>query len=90
MAKKKSTLSKLANIGPTIERRLNEIGIFTKEDLSRVGPVESYQRIVAANPGVTIPVCYYLYSLEGAINDTHWDHLPEEVKTSLRKAVSRD
>ena len=90
MPQKKSDLKDLANIGPTIERRLNEIGIFSKEDLRRMGPVESYRRIVAANPGVTIPVCYYLYSLEGAINDMHWDHLPDEVKKSLRKAVGRD
>ncbi len=38
MTTSKCELSRLKNIGPTIEGRLNEVGIYTKEQLvDRVG-----------------------------------------------------
>ena len=84
-----SDLGTLNNIGKTIERRLNEVGIFSRRDLKRVGPARAYQRIVSKNPGKTIAVCYYLYSLEGALTDTHWDSVPDERKRALRRAGGR-
>ena len=41
--KKVSELSRLENIGPTIEKRLNEIGVYTRSDLERIGPAKAYQ-----------------------------------------------
>jgi len=43
------SLSGLKNIGPTIQKRLQEIGIHTKNDLKRVGPVLAYQKIQSKN-----------------------------------------
>lgn len=77
------------NIGATIERRLNEIGVFTMADLAEMTPVKAYQNICQQNPGKTFPVCYYLYSLQGALLDLHWDDLPQKLKTSLRKQVDQ-
>ncbi len=37
MTTRKSELSHLKNIGPTIERRLNEVGIYNKEQLVKSG-----------------------------------------------------
>jgi DNA transformation protein len=85
-----SELVRLRNIGPTIEKRLHEASIFTRQDLEAVGPVEAYRRICAKNPGRTIPVCYYLYSLQGALMGSQWDDLPEEVKKELRRAAGVD
>ena len=48
-----------------------------------MGPVKAYKRICQNYPNQTIPVCYYLYSLQGALMDTHWDELPEPVKDEL-------
>ena len=76
-------LSSLKNIGSTVEKRLNEIGIRSREDLERVGSVAAYRKICARYPEQTIPVCYYLYSLEGALMDTHWDALPFDIKDRL-------
>lgn len=76
-------LAQLRNIGPTIRKRLNEIGIYTRADLQRMGSVKAYKRICQNYPNQTIPVCYYLYSLQGALMDTHWDELPETVKDEL-------
>jgi DNA transformation protein len=87
MPKKKSGLGQLKNIGPTVERRLNEVGIHTRADLERVGPAEAYKRIRARHMVGTTPKCYYLYSLQGALTGVHWDDLPESVKEELSRAV---
>jgi DNA transformation protein len=63
------TIEQLWNIGPTVARRLKEIGIHTEADLRAVGSVAAYQRICAKHPEKTVPVCYYLYSLEGALRN---------------------
>lgn len=81
--RKKSELSRLKNIGPTIEKRLNEINVYTRSDLERIGPVKAYQWIRRNYPDRTIPVCYYLYSLQGALLNVHWDKVPEKTKKKL-------
>ncbi|TDO25295.1 TfoX/Sxy family protein [Sediminibacterium goheungense] len=73
------------NIGTTIEKRLNEIGVFSLADLAQMTTVKAYQSICKQNPDKTFPICYYLYSLQGALLDLHWDQLPVELKTELRK-----
>lgn len=88
MALKISTdLSKAKNIGKTIEARLNEIGVFSLADLAEMTSVEAFKRIRENYPDKTIPVCYYLYSLEGALLDLHWDDLPSDLKEELRLRV---
>ena len=71
------------NIGPTIEKRLNEIGVFSLSQLQALTPVEAYNMIKLKHPGKTIPVCYYLYSLQGALMDLHWNDVPEDIKRKL-------
>jgi DNA transformation protein and related proteins len=77
------------NIGLTIEKRLNEIGVFSLADLAQVTPVKAYQKICKQHPEKTFPVCYYLYSLQGALLDLHWNNLPTKLKAELRKQVGR-
>lgn len=77
------------NIGATIEKRLNEIGVFSLANLAEITPVKAYQSICKQNPDKTFPVCYYLYSLQGALLNLHWDDLPTELKTELRKQVDK-
>ena len=79
----KNKLSELKNIGPTIEKRLNEVGIKSKSDLKRIGPAGAYLRIKQRYPDRTIPVCYYLYSFQGALEGKHWDNISEKTKQSL-------
>ncbi len=85
----KSGLSQLKNIGATIERRLNEIGVLSRADLEKVGPVSAYRQIKETHPDKTIPVCYYLYSLRGALDGVHWDALSAEVKAKLRNQATK-
>ena len=82
-----SDLRKAKNIGATIEKCLNEIGIFTLADLAEMTSVEAFKRIRENYPGKTIPVCYYLYSLEGALLDLHWNDTPSELKEELKARI---
>lgn len=88
MIGKSIPVEQLRNVGSTIARRLREIDIRTRDELRTVGPVTAYRRICAKYPGRTIPVCYYLYSLEGALRDQHWDALGPQVKKKLLDQVS--
>lgn len=78
-------LKGLTNIGPTIAARLSEVGVVTVGDLRRVGVVKAFQRVRANNPDKHIPVCYYLYSLQGALQGVHWDSLSEQTKRKLTR-----
>ena len=82
-----SDLRKAKNIGATIEKCLNEIGIFTLADLAEMTSVEAFKRIRENYPGKTIPVCYYLYSLEGALLDLHLNDIPSELKEELKARI---
>lgn len=77
----------LKNIGPTIEANLNRIGIKTRADLERATSVGAYLHLSASFPEKRWPVCYYLYSLEGALRDKHWDDLSDEIKDGLLQQV---
>lgn len=81
--KTNNNLRNAKNIGITIERYLNEIGIFTLADLAEATPVKAFIEIRKQHPEKTIPVCYYLYSLEGALLDLHWNNIPQELKNEL-------
>ena len=34
-------------------------------------------------PAESLPVCYYLYSFEGALSDKHWDDIGDKRKRDL-------
>lgn len=84
MNKNDRPVGALRNIGTSIARRLNEIGVETRGDLQRVGPVAAFERICRRYPNESISVCYYLYSLEGALKDLHWDAIADKRKKRLR------
>jgi len=77
-------VGELRNIGATVAERLASIGISSRSDLAKMGAVEAYRRMCQEHPGRTLPVCYYLYSLEAALRDVHWNDLTAEEKQSLR------
>ncbi len=80
-------LSELQNIGKTVASRLHEIGITNESELRKLGAAKAYKWLSDQNPGKHLPVCYYLYSLEGAIQDKHWDAFSEKEKAQLRTAA---
>ena len=76
-------LTDLKNIGNKIAGRLNEVGIFSENELRLVGAAEAYQLIKEKYPNEMLPVCYYLYSFEGALIDKHWNEIGEQRKQQL-------
>ena len=76
-------LSRLRNIGATLERRLNGIGIYDRSDLANTGPARAYRLMSARHPGGHLPVCYNLYSLAAALQDRDWRELTAAEKRSL-------
>ncbi len=81
-------LAELKNIGRKIASLLNEAGIHSEQELRSVGPVEVHKKIRENHPDETLPLCYYLYSFEGALCDQHWDAIGEERKRELKEAVA--
>ncbi len=82
-------LTNLKNIGKKIAGRLIEVGIFSEDDLRRVGAVGAHRMIKQRYPNQTLPVCYYLYSFEGALTDKHWDEIREQRKQQLRAQIGK-
>jgi DNA transformation protein and related proteins len=78
----------LKNIGPTIAARLAAVGVRTARDLEAIGPPEAYRRVRRRYATLSIPVCYYLYALQGALDGVHWDSLSAATKRSLREKAA--
>ena len=85
--KQNRKLTELKNIGKKIAGRLNEVGIFSEDELRVVGAVEAHRMIKEEYPDETLPVCYYLYSFEGALCDKHWDNIGEKRKQELKEKI---
>lgn len=81
------SLSELKNIGKTVAARLHEIGVTNEAELKKLGAAKAYKWMSDKTPDKHLPVCYYLYSLEGAIQNKHWDDFSEAEKAKLRLAA---
>lgn len=74
-------LSKMPNIGPEVERQLEQAGIHTPEQLRQAGSREAWLRIQAFDPSACIN---RLCGLEGAIQNIRWHNLDDATKTELK------
>jgi len=81
-------LSHLINIGAKTERLLNEVGIYTQQELQEIGPIEAWRQIKGLHPEQA--TLTYLYVLQGALLGTRWNTLPEEVVDELVFEIQRD
>lgn len=74
-------LSELPNIGKELERLLNEVNIYSSEDLVEVGSIEAVYRLKLNGNA-----CYNkLYAIEGAIQNTRWHNLSKEYRDYLKE-----
>lgn len=78
-------LSKLPNIGPNVEKQLNDVGIETIEQLKENGSKGAWLRIQAIDKSACLN---RLYGLEGAIQGIRWHNLSDEVKMDLKDFYS--
>ena len=75
-------LSKLPNIGKVVEEQLNQVGIFTKEELKSVGAKQAWLKIQQIDESACI---HRLMALEGAILGVKKTQLSDEKKAELKE-----
>ncbi|MDX1522154.1 MAG: TfoX/Sxy family protein, partial [Anaerolineae bacterium] len=85
MSSNVSEIANLKNLGPTSERWLNDIGIYTRRELVALGPVSAYQRLKAAGYNVSLNL---VYAIQGAIMDLHWTDLPLALREELKQQIA--
>lgn len=81
--KRTSELSRL-RIGKVSEGWLNEIGIYTEEELRAIGPVVAYVKVCLQQPRASLNL---LYGLWAALEGIRWQDVPAEIKEQLRREV---
>ena len=74
-------LSKLPNIGKEVERQLNEVGIFTYDELKAIGAEQAWLKIQENDPSACI---HRLLALEGAIDGIKKTELSQKRKEDLK------
>ncbi|MFC3714679.1 TfoX/Sxy family protein [Luteimonas soli] len=70
----------MRNIGPKSAAWLRQVGLRTPEDLAEAGPLEAFMRVKRAG---FKPSLNLLYALEGALQDCHWQEVPDERRVEL-------
>lgn len=75
-------LSKLPNIGKTVEEQLIQAGIHTPEELRTVGAKDAWLRILEKDDSACIN---RLMALEGAVRGVKKTLLPDDVKADLKE-----
>ncbi|MGV8961118.1 MAG: TfoX/Sxy family protein [Stenotrophomonas sp.] len=71
---------KLRNIGPKSTAWLRQVGLRTRADLTAAGAVGAFVKVRRAG---FKPSLNLLYSLEGALQDCHWQEIPEARRQQL-------
>ncbi len=79
-------LSKLPNIGKTVEEQLNQVGINSVDELKNIGAKEAWLKIQEIDESACIN---RLMALEGAIQGVKKTMLPDEVKADLKEFYQR-
>ena len=80
----------MRNIGPKSAAWLRQVGVRTRQDLTAIGAVGAFVKVRRAGfkPGLNL-----LYSLEGALLDCHWQHVPlprrEQLQAEVKAAIAQ-
>ena len=77
-------ISELSNLGSKSEAWLNEIGVFTKADIERVGSIEIY-RLLRQN-GLPASLNFF-YAIEAMLIGEHLTGLSPSLRSELRASV---
>lgn len=75
----------MKNMGPKSREWLASVGIYTLDDVTKLGVVETYKRVKAAYPEKVL--LNLLWGLQAALLDLPWNELPPDIKSELRKQV---
>ncbi|MDO4316067.1 MAG: TfoX/Sxy family DNA transformation protein [Oscillospiraceae bacterium] len=75
-------LTAMRNIGKELEKKLKSVGIGSAEELTQMGSKEAFRRLKARYPNVCL---VHLYTLQGAVDQTEFNRLPDDVKRDLKR-----
>ena len=76
----KGSLSQIINIGKVLEKKLNQVGINSYEELLETGAENTFIKILTIDPNACINM---LYALEGAIQGVRKHNLSSSRKREL-------
>ncbi|MES2858013.1 MAG: TfoX/Sxy family protein [Pseudomonadota bacterium] len=74
----------MRNIGPKSAAWLRQVGLRSLEDIAAAGTVDAFMKVRRAG---FKPSLNLLYALEGAVQDCHWQEIPEARRTELVQAA---
>lgn len=77
-------ISNLKNLGKKSELWLNEIGVFSREDVEKIGSIEIYRLLKQRGLPVSLNL---IYAIEAMLLDEHWRQLPQNLKAELKETV---
>jgi len=76
--KKVSEITQLRNLGPVSEGMLNSVGIYTREDLEKLGAKVAFEKVKKAG---LKPSLNLMYAMEGAIHNMSWKEVVGHLKS---------
>ena len=79
-------LESLCNLGPASTAWLREVGVCTKVELRRLGPVVVYKMVKQRQPKASLNL---LWALAAALADKDWRNLTTDEKLSLTNELYR-
>ena len=73
-------IRELRGLGPQSEKLLSTIGVATKSDLERLGPIRAYLKLsdTGAKPSMNL-----LYAMVGALTDQSWLDVAKNERVAL-------
>ena len=77
-------MTKLRNIGKISRRWLQEVEIYTLQDLQAWGSVQVFEMVRGQHPEASLNL---LWALEGALLDLDWRQIPEARKAELKRQL---
>ena len=87
------SISELRNLGPACERDLHAVGIYSADDIRRLGIEGTFVKLMeskrARGSGGTCFNASYLYALYGALHDCDWRDVPDEKKIEFKALTAR-
>ena len=75
-------LQKAVNIGKELERQLNEVDIYSFDELKNRGSIDAWLMIKKIDESACLN---RLMALEGAVQNIRWHSLSKEIKEELRE-----
>lgn len=85
--KKDTSVEDLKNIGGASADYLHDVGVHTLEDLKKMGVVEAFVKVKRRHHHKVDKV--FLYAMQGALMDVHWNAISDEMKSDLLVKVEK-